>query len=856
MKKRVYRYILKTYFRKKRDALFGILGVAICVAGFIGGGLLISNFLQLNIAQKKDLYGTQHAILLNASEEAISSLQASPDIQTAGVASVYAVSDIPNSVLQNKIFFGYLDRNAAGQASLRTIAGRMPESVDEIALEKATITRLGITDPVGSRITLDAEELNPLSAQAEGSYTFTIVGVVKNYSELQGNVSSEGVSAEFALPNAFVTPEHPICKNGIAVKQLYLTAAPEVAIDQLLHDDAQNLLLNEALYAGNPLFVLLSTDGTVNLIFFALLVFLLLSCLLGLYTSVKAAGSSRKETISQLKCIGADNRYFLLHYFLQDSLCLLIALPAGMLAGLLASRLLFGRIAAALQFEQPFQTHWAVILAALAAAALLFYLWSLAAVRQEMQKLPLEDAGKQRQQTGSKLPIFAKCPLLSWGLKSALYHSADTANMILAFSLCFIALLSGVTLTRVLQDTMRMTAVDYSVSLVDGNYYTLAQIQANPFYGFDSRDLQRFENNPEARSTWKFSSFPVKLLLENNVPSNPMYKEMRTASLQEQGSFEPENLRRELAAYQYTMQGLLYPEYINGLDSVSIQALQPYLEAGEINLEALQAGEQILLLSNGSDPQPFRVGEQLHFTQVIRKHPGDAADLSAERIDFSVEIGAILTLKDGRDALSEIWGQNGLNFLWHEDAFAAHQLPVKTNYLYIELEDPELYERTEFLLEELSALYPNCTIYSQPQNSEANQRQMTGITWVCALAVVFITLLGLIQMVNMAFFKVSRQTKIWGALRAAGIEKGEAIRFQIFELMAILLIAWVIGMILSLVICYGLYFDTGVSVAQFFPWGLSAAALALLWICCIPIGVLSISSVYKQNIVELITHFD
>lgn len=67
MNRRICGYILKTYFRKKREALFGILGITICVAGFIGGGLLLSNYIQLNIAQKKDFYGTQNAILLNAS---------------------------------------------------------------------------------------------------------------------------------------------------------------------------------------------------------------------------------------------------------------------------------------------------------------------------------------------------------------------------------------------------------------------------------------------------------------------------------------------------------------------------------------------------------------------------------------------------------------------------------------------------------------------------------------------------------------------------------------------------------------------------------------------------------------------
>lgn len=855
MNRRLYSYILKTYFRKKREALFGILGVAICAAGLIGGGLLISNYIQLNVAQKKDLYGTQSAILLNPSDEETGRLQTDPAVQKIGAVSVFASGMIPNSVLQNKIYFGCMDRNAAEQASLRTISGRMPEKAGEIAFEKATIIRLGIENPIGAQITLSAIELNPISDPAERRYTFTIVGVVKNYSELQGNSSSSLTDAS-ALPNAFLSPDHPICKNGIAVTHLYLNAAPGEALEKATSSGSERLIFNESVYPQNTFQLLLSENPIVNLIFFALILFLFLICILGLYTNTKAGRASREETVMKLKCLGAGNRYFLFHFFVQNSLCLLLALPAGLILGLLSSRYLFQRIVSALQFSAPFHYHLSVILPALIGAALLFYLWSMLSVRQELQQRPMTMVSNGSQQGGSRLPILKRFPLFSWGLKSTFYHSNTTANIILSFSLCFIALLSGVTLTRVLQDSVRMTTVDYSVSLADGNYYTLAQIQYDPFQGMDSRDLQRFERNSEAKHTWQFSSFPVKLLLKNNVPGNAAFKDLRTSSLQESGAFEPETLRKDLAAYRYTMEDTLYPEYINGLDDGTLEALKPYLEAGTIDVGALKTGKQIILLSNGTVPNPFHVGEQLHFTQVIRGNRSNPEDLSAQRIDFPVTVGAILKIEDSKSPYYEMLGQNAFSFLWHQDAFAAHQLPVKTNYLYIELEDPALYERTELLLEELKTLYPDSMIYAQPQNAEAAQKQMEGITWACTLAVILISLLGLFQMINTVFLKMKRQTRVWGMLRASGIEKRQAVCYQIFELMSIILIAWMLGNLLSVIICYGLYYGSGIQVMQFFPWGLSAAALAVIFGLCIPIGTVSVSAMYRKNIVSLLTRPD
>lgn len=853
MNKRICGYILKSYFRKKREAMFGILGITICVAGFIGGGLLLSNYIQLNIAQKKDFYGTQNAILLNASDEELARLQANAQIQKIGTAHVFATSEIPNSVLQNKIYYGYLDQNAAEQSSLRTISGRMPETCDEIALEKTTITRLGMEDPIGKKIEFMVTSLNPFSEQAGGRYFFTIVGIVKNYSELQGSASAKK-NDEFALPNAFLSPEHPICKNGLAAKQLYLNTASGADVRQAVNSDS--LRLNEAVYPENSFYLFLSDNDSVNLIFLALTVFLFLICILGLYSNMKATKTSRKENMMQLKCIGAGNRFLLLHYFLQDSLSLLIALPAGLLAGILCSNILFQKISAAMQFATPFRYDSSVILAALTGSVLLFYLWTLATTWQDMQQRPMSASSiGSQQQGGSKLPIFKKFPLLSWGLKSTLYHSHETANMIFAFALCFIALLSGVTLTRVMRDNMHTMEIDYSASFADGNYYSLAQIQHNPFVGFDGRDLQRFENNSEAKNTWKFSSFPVKLLLRNNVPGDPSYKEMRTSSLQEAGSFDPETLRDDLAAYQYTVQDTLYSQYINGLDSSSLHALRPYLEAGAIDTEALKTGKQIILLTSGNNPAPFQVGEQLHFTQIIRSNRSNPEDLSAKRIDFSVVIGAIVKIKS-EGPLHEMFGQNVLNFLWHEDAFSAYQLPMKTNYLYIELHNPELYERTEILLEELKTLYPASMIYAQPQFAEANQKQMTGITWVCSLAVILITLLGLFQMITMAFQKTKRQANVWGALRAIGVERSQATGYQISELMFIALTAWLIGILLSVIICYGLYYGADIDVMRFFPWGISIIALLCLWILCIPIGIISINGIYKKDIVALLTQYD
>lgn len=855
MNRRLYSYILKTYFRKKREALFGILGVAICTAGLLGGGLLISNYIQLNIAQKKDLYGTQSAILLNASGDQTERLQTDPAVQKMGTVSVFASGTIPNSVLQNKIYFGYMDQNAAEQASLRTISGRMPETGGEIALEKTTVTRLGVENPIGSQIQLSATELNPISESAEHRYTFTIVGIIKNYSELQGNVSSE-LNDESALPNAFLSPDHPICKNGIAVTHLYLNAAPGESLGNAASSGPEGMRFNEAVYPQNTFQLLLSENPIVNLIFFALVLFLFLICILGLYTNAKAGRASRSETVMQLKCIGAGNRYFLFHFLIQDSLCLLLALPAGLIVGFLSSRYLFGQIVSALQFNAPFHYHLSVILPALIGAAILFYLWSMLSVRQELQQRPMATASNGSQQDGSKFPILKRFPLFSWGLKSTLYHSNTTANVILAFSLCFIALLSGVTLTRVLQDSVRTTTIDYSISLADGNYYTLAQIQYDPFQGMDSRDLQRFERNSEAKHTWRFSSFPVKLLLKNNVPGNAAYKDMRAFSLQESGAFEPEAFRKDLAAYQYTMEDTLYPEYINGLDDETLEALTPYLEAGTIDIRALKTGKQIILLSNGTAPNPFHVGEQLLFTQVVRSNRSNPEDLSAQRIDFPVTVGAILKIEDSKNPYYEMLAQKAFSFLWHQDAFAAHQLPVKINYMYIELEDPSLYERTELLLEELKALYPNSMIYAQPQNAEAAQKQMEGITWACTLAVILISLLGLFQMINTVSLNIKRQARVWGMLRAAGIEKGQALCYQISELISVILIAWIFGNLLSIIICYGLYYDSGIQVMQFFPWGLSAAALAVIWMICIPIGVISISSIYRKDITDLLTRPD
>lgn len=179
-----------------KQTLQVILVYLLCTCFFIAEGMTVSSYLQSTEIEKMDTFGAQSGFLSGCTAETIKTLRQSASVQKAGVIRSVAVHTIPDAVYGNQIIAGTADETARSLCHIRTADGRLPEKIDEIALEHSAIARLREEITVGDRLELTFQTADGQKDQR----AFTVVGILADFSSLQ--VPGE---ATVTLPNALVS---------------------------------------------------------------------------------------------------------------------------------------------------------------------------------------------------------------------------------------------------------------------------------------------------------------------------------------------------------------------------------------------------------------------------------------------------------------------------------------------------------------------------------------------------------------------------------------------------------------------------------------------------------------------------
>ena len=234
---------------------------------------------------------------------------------------------------------GWYDETAGKLMNRRMKEGRMPEKAGEIAAERSALEQLGLDDiQVGDTLTLDMKPIGGI----EEKKTFTLVGILN---EQTGNMRTYELGDGMCLPAMLVSPDDTYTV-GSAVGHRVLTYAPLITLNQVRRH-LSGLLGWNGLYGisretGNTV----DDDSgwvrarkTVNriVIWLVLGAALMLSACVGITSAMETLLNRKKEDIGMLRAIGATRRQIRKIYGSEAWLLAATALPAGMLAGVLAA---------------------------------------------------------------------------------------------------------------------------------------------------------------------------------------------------------------------------------------------------------------------------------------------------------------------------------------------------------------------------------------------------------------------------------------------------------------------------------------------------------------------------------------
>ena len=246
------------------------------------------------------------------------------------------------SVMDSNVYLGYLDE--AGQDILCRVCaeGRMPQARGEIAIERSALEKLRLEAEVGDTVTWT---LLPVDG-VEEERSFTIVGILREQSGAL-DVSGFFWSSDTAVhnwPAALIFSEEAFATGRVAAHRA-MTYAPFTGLSkvQTRYPDAFFFGVSRTqaeVYPFDPA-VRDATDYTqMTAMLLILGGALLLAVCIGISSAMEGVLAAKTEEIGMLRAVGATKRQIRRIFGRDAWLLSLVALPVGLLLGLVLTWLL------------------------------------------------------------------------------------------------------------------------------------------------------------------------------------------------------------------------------------------------------------------------------------------------------------------------------------------------------------------------------------------------------------------------------------------------------------------------------------------------------------------------------------
>ncbi len=320
--------------RKRSTAL--LLSTIVLSAAFLAAmGLVGSSSLYTIDCRNKDLYGEQKLVAWNLTKEQKEYFENSAVWDEIGKITVYGtVASVSGTV----IGIGTMDEEALRLGHIRLAEGRLPQAADEVVVEKGVYRYVGgEAYVVGDEITL---EVMGFGEEMPGRKRFRVVGIMEDYSAVWRKAYAEPDGNVGAVTVSFLVGNIAADLRDISTKDIWLLNSPSDSY-HVLHDNLPQkaaLRFNYSVYPQIGYYGGMGEAalGTVQLgvliggIFLVCMMAILLN---GFLMSV----NRRKRQLSLLRCIGATKKQAQTCLLCEALILLALGIPAGLVLGILGS---------------------------------------------------------------------------------------------------------------------------------------------------------------------------------------------------------------------------------------------------------------------------------------------------------------------------------------------------------------------------------------------------------------------------------------------------------------------------------------------------------------------------------------
>lgn len=819
MKNHIFDYAVKTMKKNKKHSLVNVFLYSILTVFLISTMLLINSYIISVENEKIDTYGSQDAIILT------NDLSDKQDVQSAaqdiGTVEYIGEFELQNDEAIETIYLGTCDAVAAQMASIYAVEGNLPTKAGEIAIEKTQYDKIKNIYSIGDEITLvsDGE-----------SYSYTLVGVIRNYSDLiWGNAIDK-----YSMPTAFIYQDE-ISQNE---SSLYF-----LTID-FTDDDFTSILDDYEMYVLNLVdqeYLQYTQAATMYSIFIVIPIVITLIILM-LYAIYALGIYSMNKKISLLKIIGFKKIDTFLYYFYQY---IFEIVPAAILGTLISLATFSFLISNFISFIEPEINIVIVIL-----CLILIFVFSLVLLiisNNKANKASIIQSSKNIQSQTTPLTVKTTNPYVLYALKNFLLNKKQVNAIAISIFTAIVALSVGLTVSNsIILSQSDLSKADIELLTYDGSYYSSMLIDADTSYGISQEDFDLLDNLDETQEVIGIKSMiNTFIVIEDSQNTEGTFGSTLETFEEDKAKFGLENTE-------------LIETGIMSIDSESLLSLQQYVIDGEIDSEKLEAGENILLIFNpetqtfdenefGKTYVEYEVGQEINFTKIV------LIDGVETRTNFTSEIGAILEIDTDDKNNDTLANMLYRQFVWDNSAFEAVGLELNYFKVLITVEDSSQITAINQEIYKLSQTYTTGYFESRQNLQEREATETISNSFKTLSYAVFISLAGFSTIFVFITIKklLESRASLFGMMRACGMNKKSLNKLFIYQNLLILAFALALGLFSSVAVMLTMYFAFGQEeVLQAFPI-LEAILLSVFYVVSIVIAiVLPVSKFMKKTITE------
>ncbi len=875
----------------KREYLSLLIGVALAI--FFVSSLVLCCFGMYE-AERADFHaalGKQDAALLDAGGIDDRALTDSGMVREIGTVTLLG------KAADTDIYLGYYDAAADAMLSRTCIDGRMPQASGEIAVEYTKLLRMRIDAKVGDAITLP---MLGLGAEEAVDATYTLVGVLKEQRTAMGGEFGWGFSGAVAMqwssveisefPAMVVASGTPVFPGAHAAFHKLVTFTPgtsakafeEYASEHWDRGGVLNFSFNYLkTFASSTLPVFVGFLGAA----------LLICACVGIVGALTSQLSRRREEIGLLRAVGATKRQIRRIFGREALMIACLSAPAS----IAASCGLIYVLSSLLPGELRFAVSPPYLLAALAFSLMLVTLAAYLPLRKASRQAPmgvLRDTGALRRIRRVKTQAAFSVP----GLLARRYIRLYPFRQAGAAFLCALLVLV-ISLGAMGFNAMGLTRTQDNEAFVvyaGGGFWSstsFAQIISTTTGVLTAQDVAQIAALPTVSRVETQAQAFVGLALPSATeylkPSpNVRHSTMNAHLLSDE---EYAALYEALWDQKYTYRGDFNGDYkrlkqalnLTGdlammhmqIQPIDAGALSRYVADGSIDLAALNAGRQVLVVAPDiysyqdknfgvrSYPAPlegetplsvkrndqFRAGDTLDILQMLMTEEelpnADEDMMPTERYEARTTVGAVL-------AFDQTYQSAEPYLLTTPEGYAALGLktlsPTAVSIWLSAAPEPDMEAYLEQEITRIAMRAENADVRNRIAEAKTAQREtLNALIMLGSIALLFLTV-AIAMISGDAARRIRSEVKTLGMLRAVGAD-GRMLAGAYTRQIAYVLLQ---GFLLGEVFCALLYgLSTGFDGALV-KTAAHVGFLLVAFLCCWLSVRARIRATLRQSVVE------